>query len=126
MRYEDGVPRIPAAALSAEDAELVHRRLQSGEVVRIRLRLGARLDGEVDSWNVVGEVPGRSQADEIVLLGAHLDSWDLGTGALDDGAGCGIVLDTARRMAAAARANPAQAPRRTVRAVLFMNEELGL
>lgn len=126
MRYEDGVPRIPAAALAAEDAELVHRRLQSGEVVRIRLRLGARLDGEVDSWNVVGEVPGRSQADEIVLLGAHLDSWDLGTGALDDGAGCGIVLDTARRMAAAARANPAQAPRRTVRAVLFMNEELGL
>lgn len=126
MRYEDGTPRIPAVAVSAEDAELLHRRLQSGESVRVRLRLGARLDGEVDSWNVVGEVPGRSQPDEIVLLGAHLDSWDLGTGALDDGAGCGIVLDTARRMAQAARTDSTQAPRRTVRAVLFMNEELGL
>ncbi len=126
MRYEDGTPRIPAAALAAEDAELLHRRLQSGETVRVRLRLGARLDGEVDSWNVVGEVPGRAQPDEVVLLGAHLDSWDLGTGALDDGAGCGIVLDTARRMAQAARMAPTQAPRRTVRVVLFMNEELGL
>jgi hypothetical protein len=126
MRYEDGTPRIPAAALAAEDAELLHRRLQSGETVRVRLRLGARLDGEVDSWNVVGEVPGRSQPEEIVLLGAHLDSWDLGTGALDDGAGCGIVLDTARRMAQVARRAPTQAPRRTVRVVLFMNEELGL
>ena len=126
MRYEDGTPRIPAVAVSAEDAELLHRRLQSGESVRVRLRLGARLDGEVDSWNVIGEVPGRSQPDEIVLLGAHLDSWDLGTGALDDGAGCGIVLDTARRMAHAARTDSTQAPRRTVRVVLFMNEELGL
>lgn len=126
MRYEDGTPRIPAAALSAEDAELLHRRLQAGEAVRVRLRMGAKLDGEVDSWNVIGEVPGRTQPDEVVLLGAHLDSWDLGTGALDDGAGCGIVLDTARRMAQVAALAPSQAPRRTLRVVLFMNEELGL
>ena len=79
--------RIPAAALAAEDAELLHRRLQGGESCAMRLRLSAKLDGEVDSWNVVGEVPGRERPDEIVLLGAHLDSWDLGSGALDDGAG---------------------------------------
>jgi hypothetical protein len=126
MRYDDGGVRIPAAALAAEDAEILHRRLRSGEKVRVRLRLSARLDGEVDSFNVVGEVPGRERAEELVLLGAHLDSWDLGSGALDDGAGCGLVIDTARRLAQAARLGPGLAPRRTVRVVLFMNEELGL
>lgn len=126
MRYDEGGVRIPAAALAAEDAELLHRRLQSGEKLRVRLRLSAKLDGEVDSWNVVGEVPGRERPDEIVLLGAHLDSWDLGSGALDDGAGCGLVIDTARRMAQAAQKSPGAGPRRTVRVVLFMNEELGL
>lgn len=124
MRYEDGGPRIPAAALATEDADLIHRLLQAGETVRVRLRLGARLDGEVESANVVGEVRGRELPQEVVLMGAHLDSWDLGTGALDDGAGCGIVLDTARRLALAAAQG--RGPRRTVRAVLFMNEELGL
>lgn len=126
MRYDEGGVRIPAAALAAEDAEILARRLRAGEKVRVRLRMSARFDGEADSWNVVGEVPGRERADEIVLLGAHLDSWDLGSGALDDGAGCGLVIDTARRMAQAARATPSRAPRRTVRVVLFMNEELGL
>jgi Zn-dependent M28 family amino/carboxypeptidase len=121
MRIDDSVPRIPAAALAVEDAELLHRFLAAGEKVRVHLVLGARDGGEVDSWNVVGELPGRELRDEVVLIGAHLDAWDLGTGALDDGAGCGIVLDTARSLL-----RLGLRPRRTVRVVLFMNEELGL
>lgn len=121
MRIEPNVTRIPAAALAVEDAELLHRFIAAGESVRVRLRLGAHDEGEVDSWNVVGDVIGRELPKEIVLIGAHLDAWDLGTGALDDGAGCGMVLETARLLL-----RPGLRPRRTVRVVLFMNEELGL
>jgi carboxypeptidase Q len=89
--------------------------------VRMKLVLTPRFDGEVESANVIGEVPGRDRAREVVLIGAHLDSWDLATGALDDAAGCAVVMDAARVIASAAKA-----PRRTVRVVLFMNEEMGL
>lgn len=118
MRYEDGVQRIPAAALSTEDADLVHRLLQAGPV-RVQLSLGCQNQGEVATANVIGEVPG--QTDEIVLLGAHLDSWDLGTGAVDDGAGVALVVGAARALLHAG-----VTPRRTVRVVLFANEENGL
>jgi Zn-dependent M28 family amino/carboxypeptidase len=74
----------------------------------------------VESANVVAELPGREKPDEIVLIGCHLDSWDVGTGAMDDGAGCAIVMET---LAILSRLDPA--PRRTVRAVLFTNEEFG-
>jgi len=119
--YEDGTPKIPFAALAAEDADLLHRLLASGEKPRVKLRLGCQQLGDVDSSNVMGEVPGRDKAGEIVLLGAHLDSWDLGTGAIDDGAGCAIVIEAARLIA-----HLRTPPRRTVRVVLFMNEEFGL
>ena len=76
---------------------------------------------DAQSANVIGEVVGRERPEEIVLLGAHLDSWDLGTGALDDGAGCGIVIEAARQIAALS-----PHPRRTIRVVLFANEENGL
>jgi hypothetical protein len=121
MEYEDGVPRIPAAAVTAEDADLMHRLLAAGDRVRVRLRLGTRVLPDVASANVVGEVPGTAKPEEIVLLGAHLDSWDLGTGAIDDGAGCAMVIEAARLIA-----RLHVAPRRTVRVVLFMNEEFGL
>jgi Zn-dependent M28 family amino/carboxypeptidase len=120
MRYDESVPKIPAAALAAEDADLIHRLLRNGQKVRVQLKLTPHSEGEIESANVVGDVPGRERPEEIVLLGAHLDSWDLGTGAIDDGAGCAIVLDAARIIGAAGRA------RRTVRVVLFMNEEMGL
>ena len=120
MRYDPAVPKIPAAALAAEDADLLHRLLQHGKV-RVRLKLTSHLERDVESANVVGEVPGRERPDEVVLLGAHLDSWDLATGALDDAAGCAVVMDAARLIAHAGRA-----PKRTVRVVLFMNEEMGL
>jgi hypothetical protein len=118
-RYEDDVPKIPFAAVSAEDADLLERQLAKGPV-KLRLFLTAKWDELVASANVVGELPGRVKPDEIVLIGAHLDSWDLGSGALDDGAGCGIVLDAGRILAKLPRS------RRTVRVVLFMNEENGL
>ena len=112
---------IPAAALSVPDAELLHRVLAEKKTARVRLVLGARTLPDADGANVVGEVTGRERPGEIVLVGAHLDSWDLGTGALDDGAGVAIALETARLL----QARP-QKPRRTVRIVLFANEEHGL
>jgi hypothetical protein len=117
--YADGVPAIPAAALAAEDAELIHRRLAARGSARVRLALEARELGKAPSFNVLGELPGGASKDEIVLIGAHLDSWDVGRGALDDAAGCGIVLDTARILSTL---RPGL--RRTLRVVLFMSEEL--
>jgi carboxypeptidase Q len=120
LHYDDAAPKIPAAALSAEDADLIDRLLRAGERVRVHLTITAHHEGMVPSANVVGEVPGRDKPGEIVLLGAHLDSWDLATGAIDDGAGCAVVMDAARAILLAGRA------RRTIRVVLYMNEEMGL
>ena len=121
LEYAANQPRIPAAALSIPDADLLAHLLARGGPVRVRFALacGAQPDGE--SANVIGEVTGREAPDEIVVLGAHLDSWDLGRGAIDDGAGCGIVIEAARQIAALSRR-----PRRTIRVVLFANEENGL
>jgi hypothetical protein len=121
LTYEEGVAEIPAAALAAEDAQLLHRLLAAGGPVRVHLRLGCRTLGEADSANVLAEIRGRERPEEVVLVGAHLDSWDLGTGALDDGAGVAMVMETLRVLKALDLT-----PRRTVRGVLFMNEENGL
>lgn len=118
--YEDDAPRIPAAAVSPEDALLIHRLLASGQTVRVRLELGCRTLPDAPSANVVGEIRGSERPDEVVLIGGHLDSWDVGTGAQDDGAGCAIVLEAMRLI----KALPAR-PKRTIRAVLFTNEENG-
>ncbi len=118
--YTEGVAKIPAAALSAPDADLLTRLLARGPV-RVRFTLGCRTLPDAESANVVGEIPGREAPQEIVLLGAHLDSWDLGTGALDDAAGCGIVIEAARQIGLMK-----ERPRRTIRVVLFANEENGL
>ncbi|QRN97299.1 M20/M25/M40 family metallo-hydrolase [Archangium violaceum] len=120
MRYDEGVPQIPAAAVSVEDAELLHR-LVAGGPVKVELKLGCQTQPDADSFNVVAEVKGREKPKEVVLLGAHLDSWDVGTGAHDDGAGVTMVMETARLLG---KLKPA--PRRTVRVVLFANEENGL
>jgi carboxypeptidase Q len=118
--YEPEVQKIPAAAVSTEDGDLLHRLLQRG-VVRVRLSLGCRMLPDADSANVVAEVRGREKADEVVLIGAHLDSWDLAQGANDDGAGVAMVMEAGRLIASLP-----QRPRRTLRVVLFMNEENGL
>jgi hypothetical protein len=119
IHYDDA-PRIPAAALCPPDGDLLHRLLSGGSRVRLAMELGCRplLAGE--SSNVIGEVPGTDLADQIVLFGAHLDSWDLGRGAVDDGAGCVMALEVGRMIAALPKR-----PRRTLRIALFANEELG-
>ncbi|MBU8898428.1 peptidase M28 family protein [Corallococcus sp. H22C18031201] len=118
--FEAGEARIPAAAVSVEDSMLLHRLLAGG-AVKVKLTLGCSELPDADSSNVVAEVRGREKPDEVVVLGAHLDSWDVGTGAHDDGAGVTMVMEAARLIA-----KLPQAPRRTVRVVLFMNEENGL
>ncbi len=120
-RYAEGVRKIPAAALSNTDADMLEAQVASGKPVRFHLELGCRTLADEQSANVIGEIRGREKPDEIVLLAAHLDSWDLGTGAIDDGAGCGIVSEAARLIAALPRA-----PRRTIRVFLAANEEFGL
>jgi carboxypeptidase Q len=112
---------IPAVALSVPDAEALHRVLAEKGHARVRLSVSSRTLPDADGANVIGDVLGREKPDEIVLVGAHLDSWDLGTGAIDDGAGVAIALETARLVA-----SRPQKPRRTVRVVLFANEEHGL
>ncbi len=117
---EDG-PRIPAAALSNPDADMLSAQLDSGEPVRFFLELSPRDLPPVTSFNVIGEIVGREKPEEIVLMVGHLDSWDLGTGAIDDGAGCAIVTEAARLVG-----ELEQHPRRTLRVLLTANEEFGL
>ena len=117
-KYETDAAKIPAAALGSQDADALEHALSRDVPVRVRIRIGSSDEGRAQSANVVGEIPG--ETDEIVLLGAHLDSWDITPGANDDAAGVGIVLATARRIAALGRK-----PRRTIRVVLFANEEFG-
>ncbi len=120
MNYQDGVPPVPAAAVATEDAEALAAMLADGPV-RIQLVLGCETRPDVPSANVVGEIVGSERPEEVVLIGAHLDGWDLGQGAHDDGTGCAHVLEAMRLLKACGIA-----PKRTVRAVLFMNEENGL
>jgi Zn-dependent M28 family amino/carboxypeptidase len=121
MRYEEGSPRIPAAALSNPDADVLEKEIASGKPVAFHLKLTSRYLPDVEGANVLGEIRGREKPDEIILLGCHLDSWHLGTGAVDDGAGCAIVIEAARRIG-----ELKEKPRRTLRVVLFANEEFGL
>ncbi len=121
MRYEEGTPKIPAVAVSAEDAELMARLIARDVPVEAALDLGCDTLPDVESANVVAELRGRENPDEIVVIGGHLDSWDLGTGAIDDGAGVVICWEAARLMREAGLR-----PRRTIRLVFFMNEENGL
>ncbi|HEX8379497.1 MAG TPA: M20/M25/M40 family metallo-hydrolase, partial [Allosphingosinicella sp.] len=117
--WAEGVKPIPAAALSLPDAEQLQRILKRGKPVTMRLLLTPRNLGMRQSGNVVAEVRGSDPDAGIVLVGGHLDSWDLGTGAFDNAAGVAITAAAARRVMAAGR------PRRTIRVVWFGSEEVG-
>jgi Zn-dependent M28 family amino/carboxypeptidase len=121
MRYAADVARIPAAALSNPDADLLVHMIARGQPVRLRLDIGAETVADYTSHNVIGEFTGRELPKEVVTLGGHLDSWDLGTGAIDDGAGVAISM-----AAGALVGGLEQAPRRTVRVIAYANEEQGL
>lgn len=120
MRYEEGVRKIPAAALSAPDADQLERLLRAGSRVVVRLNLQTTSHPKAPSANVIGEIPGTVTPEEIVLMGAHLDSWDKGTGAIDDGAGVAMAMAAALRAA-----GPERKPKRTIRVVLYGAEEFG-
>ncbi|HVK82592.1 MAG TPA: M20/M25/M40 family metallo-hydrolase [Kofleriaceae bacterium] len=119
MSYATDAPKIPAASVTIEDAALLSRLAARGPV-KLRLRLESKTLPDAPSANVIGELRGKDKPDEVVLIGAHLDSWDVGQGAHDDGAGCVQMmqaLTTLRRLGLQ--------PRRTIRVVLFTNEENG-
>lgn len=125
MRYASGVPRIPAFAIGNVSADRLLDRYAHGPV-RLRVSSTATCEGTAESANVIGEIPGRGALEpgntgESVVLGAHLDSWDVGAGAQDDGAGVATVIEAARRIG-----EMKQRPRRSIRVVLFANEEFGL
>ncbi|MCW4460392.1 M28 family peptidase [Sphingomonas sp. BT-65] len=118
--FPEGVAAIPAAALSLPDAEQLERILKRGQPVKVKLTLTPRQIGTTESGNVIAEVPGSDPAAGLVVVACHLDSWDLGTGAFDDGAGCGIVAAAAKRIMDAGR------PRRTIRVLWAGAEEVGV
>lgn len=122
MRYAEGVEKVPAAAIATEDAEALARMLAEPKTpVKVKLVLGCRSEPDVMSHNVIAEIRGSERPDEVIVLGGHLDAWDLGEGAHDDGAGCAQTIEAMRLLVACGIK-----PKRTVRAVLFANEENGL
>ena len=121
MAYVQGVPPIPAAAIPIEDAQRLSRLVARQVPVTLRLRMSATMQPDVESANVIGEIVGREFPDQIVLVGGHFDSWDTGTGASDDGIGCIVTWEAARLVRSLGLE-----PRRTIRVVLFTNEENGL
>lgn len=119
MGYADGVPKIPAAAVSSEDADLLEHLVSEGKT-RVKIVLTSRTLPDAPSHNVIADLIGSERPDEVVVVGGHLDSWDLGTGALDDAAGIAVsmqVLELVKRLGLR--------PKRTIRFVAFMNEENG-
>ncbi len=121
MRYRDNVKPIPIGALSAPDADQLERILSRGETMRLKLTLTPKYGGELPSGNVIGDIIGTEKPEQIILIGGHLDSWDLGTGAVDDGAGIGITAGAVQVLL-----ESGLRPKRTIRLVAFGSEEIGL
>lgn len=120
MSRKGALGALPAAAISPPDADQLTRLLERG-TVNVNVNIQVEAYDSAPSGNVIGEIVGRTHPEETVLIGCHLDSWDLGTGALDDGAGCGIVVGAAKLIM-----EQGEAPRRTIRVVLYGAEEVGL
>jgi carboxypeptidase Q len=120
MGYDTTVAKIPAAALSVEDAMMLHRMSDRGEDVVVTLKMGARTLPDVPSRNAIAEIVGSERPDEVVVLGGHIDSWDVGQGAMDDGGGSVAAWEAVRLIK-----QLGLKPRRTIRVVLWTNEENG-
>ncbi len=118
--YDSTVKKIAAAAISMEDAAMLHRFQNRGQKIVVRLEMEAHMEGEALSRNVVGELVGREKPDEVVVFGGHIDSWDVGTGAMDDAGGVVIAWEAVRLLK-----KLGLTPRRTIRAVGWTNEENG-
>jgi hypothetical protein len=120
MNYTEGIVKIPTAALSVEDAAMIQRLVSSGTPVRVRLMMEAHQEPDADSRNVMGEIRGREKPEEVVVLGGHVDSWDIGQGANDDGSG---IMATFQAVALIKKLG--LHPRRTIRVCFWVNEENG-
>jgi carboxypeptidase Q len=121
LRYEKDKPEIPAAAVSIENAMLIRRLIEAGETVTVRLEMDAHFEEDAPSANVIADLVGTELPDEIVIISGHLDSWDVGQGAHDDGGACMAVMEALHTLS-----ELGLRPRRTIRAVLWTNEENGL
>ena len=121
MIYAPGIRRIPHAAITVEDAEMLQRMQDRGQKIVVRLKMSAQKQPDAPSRNVVAEVTGRERPDEIIIVSGHIDSWDVGQGAMDDGGGAMAAWEAVRLMR-----KLGLHPRRTVRVVLWVNEENGL
>jgi Zn-dependent M28 family amino/carboxypeptidase len=120
LSYEPNKPQIPAAAISIEDATMLDRMQKRGEPIKVHLEMQAHMEPDADSNNVIGEIRGSERPEEIVVLGGHIDSWDVGQGAQDDGSGIMATLE-----AVALIKKLGLHPKRTVRVVFWVNEENG-
>jgi Zn-dependent M28 family amino/carboxypeptidase len=120
LNYTDGVPKIPAAALSVEDAAMLERLVKKGVPVRVKLMMEAHQEPDSLSHNVMGEIRGTEKPNEVVVLGGHIDSWDIGQGANDDGSG---IMATFEAVALIKKLG--LKPKRTIRVVFWVNEENG-
>lgn len=119
-RYIEDAPKIPAAAISPEDAMMLARFQAEGQTPRVHLKMAAHMEPDADAANVIGEIPGSEHPDEVVVMGGHIDSWDVGQGAQDDGSGIIATLQ-----AAALIKKLGLKPKRTIRVVFWVNEENG-
>src|SRR5437667_283145 len=117
--YANDAPKIPAGAVTAEDADLIVDLLRQGPV-RMKLILTPQQLPDVESYNVIGDIKGSEHPEQVIIVSGHLDSWDLGTGAIDDAAGVGVSMEAANLIQ-----NLHLKPRRTIRAIAWMNEENG-
>lgn len=121
MRYQQDVPKIPHAAITVEDAQLIQRLVDRGETVQLHLYMEAQTLADTKSRNVIAEITGSSLPEEIIVMGGHIDSWDVGQGAMDDAGGCVAAWEALRLIK-----ETGQRPKRTIRVVLWTNEENGL
>lgn len=120
LNYDQAQPKIPAAALTLEDSMMLARFAEQHVPIRVHLQMSARMEPDADSFDVMGEIPGREHPEQVVVLGGHIDSWDVGRGAQDDGSG---IMASLQAVALIKRLG--LQPRRTIRVVFWVNEENG-
>jgi carboxypeptidase Q len=121
MRYEEGVKKIPHAAITVEDAAMIARMVNRGQSVKIKLYMEGKFEPDALSRNVMGEITGSEFPNEVIVLGGHIDSWDVGQGAMDDGGGCVAAWQAVKMIK-----ELGLRPKRTIRVVMWTNEENGL
>jgi len=121
MRYEEGTPKIPHAAITSEYGDMLAHMQERGEKLVVTLKMEAKTLPDQISRNVIAEIVGSEKPEEVVVFGGHIDSWDVGTGAMDDGGGCVAAWDALKRIK-----ELGLRPKRTLRVVLWTNEENGL